>query len=490
MRGNEGMNSGAEKVAPSNLHSKDECLSYRHILKWGNLLLVVIILLAVALRMIGADYNLDGDEVFSVKLASKPFTHMISAALKDKPHPPLHYITLHFWIKLFGNSEWSVRGLSILCSGLFIMVAYALLRPLLEQWLTLCLLLIFAISPMFVYYGQQARPYAVIALLSACNMLSFSHFLQADDRKRGALWSLSCAVLLHAQYMAILIITTEILITFLAKRSKGYAACFYGCIGSVLILPWAMAAMGPSVLKGTDSLSQISWISRPAFSDYIWFYVNIFGDCPFLQARWLLLLLALPLAAYAWRCVASWSLPLRQLFFFAVGGGVPTLVFAISAWGPKPVFAPRQLIGAAVAVIVGLGLCLHVLPRFIAIGVLTGLLAWTITALPQAFPHNQKPPWRAIARHVEKRHESVEVVAQEEWVRRPLDFYMNRNPVRRWNALKRTEQDNAFLFVCRPSGSRCSCMEKKLSPSRRRLLHTWKWGKNGELRLYKVTAKR
>jgi uncharacterized membrane protein len=137
-------------------------------------------------------YSLDGDEIFSVELASKPFTEVISQSLQDRPHPPFHNILLHLWIKAFGVSETSVRAMSIMFSGAFLLMSYGLLRRLVSTWLALGLVVIFALSPLFVYYGQQARPYALIAFLSAANLLAFVKVLdEPQERKLVAIWAIS-----------------------------------------------------------------------------------------------------------------------------------------------------------------------------------------------------------------------------------------------------------------------------------------------------------
>jgi mannosyltransferase len=81
------------------------------------ILLIIIIAVGLAARFHEVCYNLDGDEIFSVELASKSFGEVISRSLQDTPHPPLHNILLHLWIKVFGASEASVRALSVLFSG-------------------------------------------------------------------------------------------------------------------------------------------------------------------------------------------------------------------------------------------------------------------------------------------------------------------------------------------------------------------------------------
>jgi len=52
------------------------------------------------------------DEAFSYFLAKKNILEIIFLSAKDY-NPPLYYILLHFWMKIFGSSEIALRSLSL-----------------------------------------------------------------------------------------------------------------------------------------------------------------------------------------------------------------------------------------------------------------------------------------------------------------------------------------------------------------------------------------
>jgi hypothetical protein len=331
----------------------------------------------------------------------------------------------------------------------------------------------------------------LIACLSSVNLLAFIRVLDIPlDRRRLAIWATSCALLLYAQYLGIFLIAFQIALALLCLRSGRLTIFAYGSVGSALILPWLIAAMGSSVLRGADPLPHISWIGQrqPSLIDFAWFYVSIFGE-GLVQARWLLLLLAFLGGAYIKHLVASKSLPANHMLLFLIGVGLPTVVYLISVWGPKPVFVGRQLLGAAIAFVAAIGLCAATLPKSLAAGLLLTLLAWTTTGLPQGFPHNTRPPWKELAHIIDERYGSIVVVTQEAWVKGPLDYYRKSGPVRLWSEFSELE-DNDFLFVCRPVRSRCSNVEIEALKSRRSLVLTKRWGSEAseytELRLYEI----
>lgn len=462
-------------------------------IKGEHILLIVVVAAGLAARLQEVGYNLDVDEFYSVRRASKHFTEVFLRSLDNRPHPPLYDMLLHPWMKVFGVSEVSARLLSVLFSGAFLFTAYAVLRRFLTPWLALSALSLLSLSPLFVYYGQQARPYALITFLSTANLLAFLRVLESPgERRRLALWAALCALWLYAQYVAALFIALQIGIAFCYLRSERLTILSYGLAGSVLILPWLLVAMGDAIVRGTDPLSQISWMGAPTSTDFLRFYVSIFGGESSVRVRWLLVILAILGMAYVRQCVALRSLPAEHLLLLLLGLVVPAVIYVASAWGPKPVFAERQLLCAAVAFVMTIGLCLATLPRILAVGFFFPLLVWTTMAFPQAFPSHAKPPWRDMAARIDAQYGSLPVIVFETWMYWPLTYYRQTGPVRLWSELTEHEKDAQLPVACRSFN--CSAVEAEGLISGRSLLATWQWGsfrsagKHNQLRLYELKS--
>ncbi|MBN1956065.1 MAG: glycosyltransferase family 39 protein [Anaerolineae bacterium] len=129
--------------------------------------LLLILLLATGLRF----YRLDAqsfwnDEGNSARAAERPIPLVLAAAAGDI-HPPGYYLLLHFWRALAGESEFALRALSALCGVLTIAFTYALGRRLLGIRAGLGAAFLGAVSPLAIYYAQEARMYALLGLLAA-----------------------------------------------------------------------------------------------------------------------------------------------------------------------------------------------------------------------------------------------------------------------------------------------------------------------------------
>jgi uncharacterized membrane protein len=123
---------------------------------------------ALGLVIIGAGlrfWDLDGksfwgDEVFSVWRASQPAREIWTNP--SDPHPPLYYLLLHGVLQ-FGRTETVVRLPSAVASVASMGLGFVLARRLAGSqvaWLAAALL---ALSPLDVWYAQEARMYAFVA---------------------------------------------------------------------------------------------------------------------------------------------------------------------------------------------------------------------------------------------------------------------------------------------------------------------------------------
>lgn len=82
-------------------------------------------------------------------------------------HPPLYFILLKTWVALAGDSEFSLRFPSASASVLIIAIAWVIWKRLREPTAAWVAAVLFAISPLYVWYGQEARMYTLLAMEGA-----------------------------------------------------------------------------------------------------------------------------------------------------------------------------------------------------------------------------------------------------------------------------------------------------------------------------------
>lgn len=136
---------------------------------WLGLLVLAVLLRAPLLLGLGTLWN---DEAFSRHFALLPIEDAMRYLTMDV-HPPLHTAVLHLWMKAFGASVLALRSLSLIFAVLGLAVFLKLARELFGRREAALAGLLAVFSPLMVYYGADARMYAMVFFLSCLSALLF-----------------------------------------------------------------------------------------------------------------------------------------------------------------------------------------------------------------------------------------------------------------------------------------------------------------------------
>jgi mannosyltransferase len=145
--------------------------------------LSLLLLLAFALRihLLGAQ-SLWNDEGNAYVQATRTFTDIAANAARDI-HPPGYYWLLAGWRLLAGETEFALRALSAFASVLTVAFTFALGRRLFGGIGGGSAALFVALNTFSIYYAQEARMYALLALLGVASMWAFVRLFE-PRRKR------------------------------------------------------------------------------------------------------------------------------------------------------------------------------------------------------------------------------------------------------------------------------------------------------------------
>lgn len=127
--------------------------------------LALLLLLALGVRAWQLTFHsLWLDEVFSLFWANKPAATIlrVGLTLTEDKHPPLYYLLLHGWTRLFGASDAAVRSLGVGLGALAVWPTFGLGLALNREtsrarrgaWLAAVLV---AFNPFLIWYSQEAR---------------------------------------------------------------------------------------------------------------------------------------------------------------------------------------------------------------------------------------------------------------------------------------------------------------------------------------------
>ena len=112
------------------------------------------------------------DEPFTIFHAQSDFSTLFET-LKNENNPPLFFILLHFWIKLFGISAFSVRILPLIFSGFTACMIYLTGKNFFTFRVGMLASLIFSFSNYHLLFAHEARVYSLFGLLTTVSMFLF-----------------------------------------------------------------------------------------------------------------------------------------------------------------------------------------------------------------------------------------------------------------------------------------------------------------------------
>jgi hypothetical protein len=108
---------------------------------------------------------------------------------------------------------------------------------------------------MLIWYSQEARPYAIVALAGTVTMFAFARVLRQGRREDFVLWSVCCAVAVAFHYFAVFLVAAEALALIVSRRPWRDVARW--CIPSLLVL----VVLAPVALAQRKHKGNSSWIS-------------------------------------------------------------------------------------------------------------------------------------------------------------------------------------------------------------------------------------
>lgn len=115
--------------------------------------------------------------------------HVIRALLLSDVHPPLYFVLLNLWTRIWGTGDLALRSLSILFSLACLPIMASLARRLGGENAILPACLLFAFSPLTIYYSTEGRMYSLLLLLViATATISVILTQEGGNRGRYGLW--------------------------------------------------------------------------------------------------------------------------------------------------------------------------------------------------------------------------------------------------------------------------------------------------------------
>jgi 4-amino-4-deoxy-L-arabinose transferase-like glycosyltransferase len=336
-------------------------------------LVCVVVLAGAVMRVARVDrLSLWLDEGFTVYYSRLPWKTAIGLDGAYDFHPPLYYAVVKF-VALVVPDLYAGRLVSIVAGTLTIPVLYALAVRLLDRRAAIVASLMLAVSPLHLWYSQEARQYALVTLLVALSYLGIVAYVGSLRTRWAVLYSASVLLALYVDYSAIFALAPQVAVLALCvdrrePRSLALPAALLAA-GSGF-LPWL-----PELLESAERIgSERDWylgVSWPALRDSALALVGLNRS-------------------YLWGDNAAWDVwPLsRALLLLA---GAPAVAGGLLVLRRRPPLAGMVTLGLLVGTVLAAAGVSLISPAYAERTVLPAVLGWAL--LLGAAASARQPTW-------------------------------------------------------------------------------------------------
>lgn len=206
-------------------------------------LLFIIVIFGATLRIYKLGFkSLWGDEIGQVLVSKNTI-----AGILEGHHlaPPLDYIILHFFL-YFGDSEFIARLPSAIFGILAIILIYKVGKILFGAKEGLISAFLLSISPMHIWYSQEARMYSLFTFLSLLSLFFFYKATKENNKKSWAGFILSTLLCVYTHYYAFFVILIEMLFLLFILIKNRYSVRrgeLSGNIGKTTLLSFVFSVI-------------------------------------------------------------------------------------------------------------------------------------------------------------------------------------------------------------------------------------------------------
>ena len=366
--------------------------------------------LALILRLPGLTESLWYDELWSTRVKLGSVGDFLRSALIDI-HPPLYGAIMLVWTRVFGDSELAIRALPMLAGLTTIALMPALGAQLASRpagWLSGVLL---ALSPVHIWYSQEARAYAVIMLVAVLLVLQWHRLDEESSRRAPAFWFVIISVALaQLHYYTVALPAALSAVAILQRRNRRVALLALALsvlgVGALLVVKTAAGALSlETVYLRAFDLQAAEYLFKEWFP--LGGSVSLTPEETSIVARivgWSFF--AIATAAFLLWLAGGWRFLRRDrwLEHVMMFAAVPGVLVALAIVGRDNYYIERSALPSLPFYFLAVGAGVSLIPsRFARIGAIIATVVFSVAVLSHYHTrrdvwtvYKPNPDWRAI----------------------------------------------------------------------------------------------
>ncbi len=399
------------------------------------------------------------DEAATIRLLQLPFGDMLRGVVDGESTPPLFYVVAWVWTRVLGTGEVAARLPSALAGTATIPIVAALAARLTGDAAArargraaVLAAALAATGPLMVWYGQEARAYALLMLLVAASALALLRYLETGAHDRAVVWATLAIAAMWTHHFALFAVAGEALWALWVLRRQAVGAVVATTAGALALAPLLLhqREAGRASFIAQESLGRrLTQVPKQILVGY---------DAPaeILLTGAGLLAVAAIVAGLAWPGAGPRARALTVVLT-VVGTGVALPILA--ALVGQDFVLTRNLLGVLPLALAAAGAGAARLPARVvgasAVGLLTAIGVGLAVAVASA-GNLQRDDFRAASRAATRAPVGARLVVADAESRVPLELYLGRGTraVVPGTPVLVREIDVVKLAGARPGGTR------------------------------------
>jgi uncharacterized membrane protein len=208
------------------------------------------------------------DEIISVQSASLDFGHIKHVSEWDK-NPPFYYYCLSVWIKLYNDSEFCVRLLSVIFSSLSAGVLFLFANKHFNKTSAIIVSLLYISSDILFFYSHEARAYSLVVLLTLLSSHIFLNFKEKSNFKYLMLLGLINFLLLYTHYIAGIVVFFQFILMLFCFNKEQKRHFLYSVLLTTTLVLLRFTKKQVLVIVGFNSSDSPFWLKTSDFNSLV-----------------------------------------------------------------------------------------------------------------------------------------------------------------------------------------------------------------------------
>lgn len=358
-------------------------MKIKSLLNKDNYFLIAILLVASILRIYHADHeSLWIDEIITMVIAdpSLGFTETYKLLPTLDLQPPLYFYVLKYLLYVFGYSTLVLRLFSSALGIAAVWAIYLLGRELHSKRAGLFAAAILSVNLYHIFYSQEARPYAFLALFTILSFYRLLLYLKTPTYKSAFYYGLFSALMLYGHPYGLFSLFAQFLLVIYYFCSRSWEnrtallkTCWLAALSTiVLYLP------GIQIFLNAANV-QSFWIELPKADVYTTMFREFFTDFEFLLVTFHLLLVFFFFRVFEEPSMSPGEglkkRSLVSIFIVLIAWIVAgTLIPFVRSYTTVPMIVSRYLISLIPAVVLMIAVALAEIRQQVLATLLTGLI--------------------------------------------------------------------------------------------------------------------